>query len=149
MWLVVGLVLLLVSSRMLVWGAVFIAQSLGVSDLIIGLTIVAIGTSLPELASALAAVKKNEHDLILGNIVGSGIFNTLAVVGLAATIEPLAVDMEVLYRDWTLMTALTIGLLLMSFGLTGKSRTIGRPDGVLLLLVYVCYTSYLVSTVIR
>lgn len=136
MWLVVGLVLLLVSSRMLVWGAVFIAQSLGVSDLIIGLTIVAIGTSLPELASALAAVKKNEHDLILGNIVGSGIFNTLAVVGLAATIEPLAVDMEVLYRDWTLMTALTIGLLLMSFGLTGKSRTIGRPDGVLLLLVY-------------
>lgn len=149
MWLVVGLVLLLISSRMLVWGAVFIAQSLGVSDLIIGLTIVAIGTSLPELASALAAVKKNEHDLILGNIVGSGIFNTLAVVGLAATIEPLAVDMEVLYRDWALMTALTIGLLVMSFGFTGKSRTIGRPDGALLLLVYVCYAGYLATTVIR
>lgn len=149
MWLAVGLVLLLVSSRMLVWGAVFIAQSLGVSDLIIGLTIVAIGTSLPELASALAAVKKNEHDLILGNIVGSGIFNTLAVVGLAATIEPLAVDMEVLYRDWTLMTALTIGLLVMSFGFAGKARTIGRPAGVILLLVYVGYASYLASTVIR
>ncbi|PXX93858.1 calcium/sodium antiporter [Marinobacter vulgaris] len=148
-WLVVGLVLLLVSSRMLVWGAVFIAQSLGVSDLIIGLTIVAIGTSLPELASALAAVKKNEHDLILGNIVGSGIFNTLAVVGLAATIQPLAVDMEVLYRDWTLMTALTVGLLVMSFGLNGKSRTIGRPYGLILLLVYVGYASYLASTVIR
>lgn len=148
-WLVVGLALLLVSSRMLVWGAVFIAQSLGVSDLIIGLTIVAIGTSLPELASALAAVKKNEHDLILGNIVGSGIFNTLAVVGLAATIEPMAVEMEVLYRDWTLMTALTIGLLLMSFGVNGKSRTIGRPSGLLLLLVYVGYASYLVSTLVR
>ncbi|MFN2360540.1 MAG: calcium/sodium antiporter [Marinobacter sp.] len=148
MWLVIGLVLLLVSSRMLVWGAVFIAQSLGVSDLIIGLTIVAIGTSLPELASALAAVKKNEHDLILGNIVGSGIFNTLAVVGLAATIKPLTVDMEVLYRDWTLMTALTIGLLVMSFGFTGKSRTIGRPDGAFLLLVYVCYAGYLASTVL-
>ncbi|KPQ03055.1 calcium/sodium antiporter [Marinobacter sp. HL-58] len=148
-WLVIGLVLLLVSSRMLVWGAVFIAQSLGVSDLIIGLTIVAIGTSLPELASALAAVKKKEHDLILGNILGSGIFNTLAVVGLAATIEPLAVDKEVLYRDWTLMTALTIGLLVMSFGFTGKSRTIGRPDGVILLLVYVCYAGYLATTVIR
>ncbi|HEY9120982.1 MAG TPA: calcium/sodium antiporter [Marinobacter sp.] len=148
-WLVVGLVLLLVSSRMLVWGAVYIAQSLGVSDLVIGLTIVAIGTSLPELASALAAVKKNEHDLILGNIVGSGIFNTLAVVGLAATIEPLAVDMEVLYRDWTLMTALTIGLLVMSFGFTGKSRIITRPNGLILLLVYVGYASYLVSTVIR
>lgn len=149
MWLAVGLALLLVSSRMLVWGAVFIAQSLGVSDLIIGLTIVAIGTSLPELAAALAAVKKNEHDLILGNIVGSGIFNTLAVVGLAATIEPLTVDMEVLYRDWTLMTALTIGLLVMSFGFAGKARTIGRPAGVILLLVYVGYASYLASTVIR
>ncbi|WP_297790711.1 calcium/sodium antiporter [uncultured Marinobacter sp.] len=148
-WLLVGLVLLIVSSRMLVWGAVTIAQSLGVSDLIIGLTIVAIGTSLPELASALAAVKKNEHDLILGNIVGSGIFNTLAVVGLAAAIEPLTVDPEVLYRDWTLMAALTAGLLLMTLGLTGKNRLISRFDGALLLLVYVSYTGYLASTIIR
>lgn len=148
-WLVVGLVLLIVSSRMLVWGAVTIAQSLGVSDLIIGLTIVAIGTSLPELASALAAVKKNEHDLILGNIVGSGIFNTLAVVGLAAAIEPLTVAPEVLYRDWTLMAALTAGLLLMTVGLTGKHRLISRFDGALLLLVYISYTGYLASTIIR
>ncbi|EON93288.1 CaCA family Na+/Ca+ antiporter [Marinobacter lipolyticus SM19] len=147
-WLVVGLVLLIVSSRMLVWGAVTIAQALGVSDLIIGLTIVAIGTSLPELASALAAVKKNEHDLILGNIVGSGIFNTLAVVGLAATINPLTVDPEVLYRDWTLMAALTLGLLLMTVGLTGKRKLISRFDGALLLLVYVSYTGYLASTII-
>jgi len=148
MWLVIGLVLLLVSSRMLVWGAVFIAQSLGVSDLVIGLTIVAIGTSLPELASALAAVKKNEHDLILGNIIGSGIFNTLAVVGLAATIEPLSVEMEVLYRDWTLMTALTLGLMLMGFGLSGKPRIITRLDGVILSLVYVGYAGFLISTVL-
>ncbi|MGB1950095.1 MAG: calcium/sodium antiporter [Marinobacter sp.] len=147
-WLVVGLVLLIVSSRMLVWGAVTIAQSLGVSDLIIGLTIVAIGTSLPELASALAAVKKNEHDLILGNIVGSGIFNTLAVVGLAAAIEPLAVDPEVLYRDWTLMAALTLGLLLMALGLTGKRKLISRQNGALLVLVYVGYTGYLASTIV-
>lgn len=147
-WLVVGLVLLIVSSRMLVWGAVTIAQSLGVSDLIIGLTIVAIGTSLPELASALAAVKKNEHDLILGNIVGSGIFNTLAVVGLAATIQPLAVDPEVLYRDWTLMAALTLGLLLMAVGLTGKRKMVSRFDGGLLMLVYIGYTGYLASTII-
>lgn len=147
-WLVVGLVLLIVSSRMLVWGAVTIAQALGVSDLIIGLTIVAIGTSLPELASALAAVKKNEHDLILGNIVGSGIFNTLAVVGLAAAIEPLSVDPEVLYRDWTLMAALTFGLLLMAVGLTGKRKLVSRFDGALLLLVYVSYTGYLASTII-
>lgn len=147
MWLVIGLVLLLVSSRMLVWGAVFIAQSLGISDLIIGLTIVAIGTSLPELASALAAVKKNEHDLILGNIIGSGIFNTLAVVGLAATIHPLAVEPDVLYRDWTLMTALTLGLMLMGLGVTGKARIISRLDGVILSLVYVGYAAFLAFTV--
>ncbi len=145
-WLVVGLVLLIASSRILVWGAVTIAQSLGISDLIIGLTIVAIGTSLPELASALAAVKKNEHDLILGNILGSGIFNTLAVVGLAAVIEPLSVAPEVLYRDWTLMFGLTLALLVMGFGLTGWRKLISRVDGALLLLVYVGYTGYLFST---
>lgn len=145
-WLVVGLVLLIASSRILVWGAVTIAQSLGISDLIIGLTIVAIGTSLPELASALAAVKKNEHDLILGNILGSGIFNILAVVGLAAVIEPLSVAPEVLYRDWTLMFGLTLALLVMGFGLTGWRKLISRVDGALLLLVYVGYTGYLFST---
>ncbi|WP_417516228.1 calcium/sodium antiporter [Marinobacter sp.] len=148
MWLVVGLILLVVSSRLLVWGAVTIAQSLGVSDLVIGLTIVAIGTSLPELASALAAVRKNEHDLILGNILGSGIFNTLAVVGLAAVIQPLSVDPEVLYRDWSLMLALTVGLLIMGFGMTGWRKVISRFDGSLLLLVYVAYTGYLLSTVV-
>lgn len=147
-WLVIGLALLIASSRLLVWGAVTIAQGLGVSDLIIGLTIVAIGTSLPELASAIAAVRKNEHDLILGNIVGSGIFNTLAVVGLAAAIQPLSVAPEVLYRDWTLMLALTLGLLLMGFGLFGKRKLVSRGNGVLLLLVYLAYTGYLFSTVI-
>ncbi|WP_273425735.1 calcium/sodium antiporter [Marinobacter sp.] len=148
-WVVVGLILLVVSSRLLVWGAVTIAQTLGVSDLVIGLTIVAIGTSLPELASALAAIKKNEHDLILGNILGSGIFNTLAVVGLAAVIEPLQVDPEVLYRDWTLMLALTLGLLLMGYyGITGKRKRITRGEGSVLMLVYVAYTGYLLSTVV-
>lgn len=147
-WLVIGLILLIVSSRLLVWGAVTIAQSLGVSDLIIGLTIVAIGTSLPELASALAAVRKNEHDLILGNILGSGLFNTLAVVGLAAVIEPMSVAAEVLYRDWTLMLALAVALLVMGFGLTGWRKVISRFDGSILLLVYVAYTGYLLSTVV-
>lgn len=147
-WLVIGLILLVVSSRILVWGAVTIAQSLGISDLVIGLTIVAIGTSLPELAAALAAVKKNEHDLILGNILGSGIFNTLAVVGLAAVIEPLSVAPEVLYRDWALMLALTVGLLVMGFGITGWRKLVSRVDGVILLTVYVAYTGYLFSTVV-
>lgn len=148
LWLIIGLILLIVSSRLLVWGAVTIAQSLGVSDLVIGLTIVAIGTSLPELASALAAIRKNEHDLILGNILGSGIFNTLAVVGLAAVIEPMAVAPEVLYRDWALMLALTIGLLVMGLGIAGGRKVISRFDGSVLLLVYVAYTGYLFSTVV-
>src|SRR5690554_3718461 len=147
-WLAIGLIVLIASSRLLVWGAVDIAQSLGVSNLVIGLTIVAIGTSLPELASALAAVRKKEHDLILGNILGSGIFNTLAVVGLAATIHPLTIDPEVLYRDWSLMLAVTVGLLLMGLGLTGHRKLISRFDGVILLLVYVAYIGYLFSSVV-
>lgn len=148
-WLVVGLILLVASSRLLVWGAVTIAQSLGVSELIIGLTIVAVGTSLPELAAGLASVRKNEHDLVLGNIIGSGIFNTLAVVGLAATIQPLAVESVVLYRDWVLMAGLTLALFAMGFGLSGRKGRINRFEGGALVLVYLAYTGYLVSTVIR
>ena len=143
-WLVVGLILLVISSRMLVWGAVIIAQSLGVSDLIIGLTVVAIGTSLPELASSLAAIRKNEHDLALGNVIGSGLFNTLAVVGIAAGISPLATDPEVLTRDWIVMTGLTVALLVMGIGLKGRQGRINRIEGTLLLIVYALYTGYLV-----
>lgn len=148
-WLIVGLVLLVVSSRVLVWGAVYIAQSLGVSDLIIGLTVVAVGTSLPELASALVAVRKNEHDLALGNIIGSGMFNTLAVVGIAAGIMPMAVEPVVLYRDWMVMAALTVALLIMCIGLNGKQGRINRPEGAVLMLAYICYTGYLASTIIN
>ena len=89
-WLVTGLLLLIASSRALVWGAVEIARSFGVSDLLIGLTIVAVGTSLPELASSVVAARKNEHDIALGNIIGSNLFNTLAVVGMAGSISPMA-----------------------------------------------------------
>lgn len=145
-WLLVGLVLLIVSSRMLVWGSVFIARDLGVSDLIIGLTIVAIGTSLPELASSLAAIRKKEHDLALGNIIGSGLFNTLAVVGLAAVIAPLEVSSEVLTRDWVLMAALTLALLLMCIGWRGKPGRIGRLKGGALLIVFFGYIGLLTMT---
>ncbi|WP_394171458.1 calcium/sodium antiporter [Saccharospirillum alexandrii] len=147
-WLIVGLVLLVISSRLLVWGAVIIAQSFGVSDLIIGLTVVAIGTSLPELASSLVAIKKNEHELALGNVLGSGLFNTLAVVGIAAGIHPLAVDPEVLYRDWVVMAALTIVLLIMGIGLRGRQGRINRVEGGMLLLAYAGYTGYLISVVL-
>ncbi|WP_166263280.1 calcium/sodium antiporter [Marinobacter caseinilyticus] len=147
-WLLLGLVLLVVSSRILVWGAVFVAQSLGVSDLVIGLTIVAVGTSLPELASSIAAIKKGEHDLALGNILGSGIFNTLAVVGIAAAIHPLAVESVVLYRDWLLMTALTVALFAMGFGFSGRQGRINRLEGLILLGIYALYTGYLITTVL-
>ena len=142
-WLVVGLILLVASSRLLVWGAVFIAQSRGVSDLIIGLTIVAIGTSLPELASSIAAVKKNEHDIAFGNVLGSNLFNTLGVVGIAGAISPMAVEPGVLQRDWSLMMALTLALFVMGFGLWGRKGQITRSNGVGLLVVYVAYMAYL------
>ena len=148
-WLVVGLILLVVSSRALVWGAVFIAQSLGVSDLIIGLTIVAIGTSLPELASSIAAVRKNEHDIAFGNVIGSNLFNTLAVVGIAGAISPMAVEQDVLLRDWSLMTGLTLVLFVMGHGLWGRKGQVTRANGIGLLIVYVAYMAYLGSTVIK
>ncbi|MEP4546403.1 MAG: calcium/sodium antiporter [Saccharospirillum sp.] len=147
-WLAVGLIVLVISSRLLVWGAVIIAQSFGVSDLVIGLTVVAIGTSLPELASALAAIRKNEHELALGNVLGSGLFNTLAVVGIAAGIQPLAVDPEVLYRDWVVMALLTVVLLIMGIGLRGRQGRINRFEGSFLLLAYASYTGYLVSLIL-
>jgi len=148
MWLVIGLILLVASSRLLVWGAVSIAQGLGVSDLIIGLTVVAVGTSLPELASSIAAVRKREHDLALGNVLGSNLFNTLAVVGIAGAIHPMQVQPEVLYRDWMVMAALTIALFVLSYGFRGASR-LNRPEGGFLLACYIGYTAFLVMQVIR
>jgi cation:H+ antiporter len=145
-WLVVGLVLLVVSSRILVWGAVKIAQGFGVSDLIIGLTIVAIGTSLPELASSIIALRKGEHDLALGNVIGSNLFNTLAVVGIAGVIHPMSVGPEVFSRDILVMAVLTISLFVIGYGFRGPGR-INRFEGAVLLACYVGYTAYLASTV--
>ena len=144
-WLLVGLVLLVGASRLLVWGAVTIAQGFGISDLVIGLTIVAIGTSLPELASSLMAIKKKEHDLALGNVLGSNLFNTLAVVGIAAGIAPLDVDPAVLSRDWSLMMGLTLLLLVMCLGRKGQGR-INRVEGGLLLCVFIGYTGWLLAS---
>jgi len=146
--LVVGLVLLILSSRILVWGAVEIAHGFGVSDLIIGLTIVAVGTSLPELASSVIATRKGEHDIALGNVLGSNLFNTLAVVGIAGAIHPLAVGPEVFNRDMLMMGALTISLFVIGYGFRGLGR-INRIEGALLLACYVGYTAYLIITVLR
>lgn len=138
-----GLIILLASARMLIWGAVVTARFFGVSDLIIGLTIVAIGTSLPELASSLAAVRKQKHDIALGNVLGSNLFNTLAVVGLAGSIHPMRVPPEVLTRDVAVMTVLTLALFVFGFNY-GRGGRISRPAGALLLTAYTAYTGYLI-----
>ena len=147
MWLVIGLALLIGSSRLLVWGSVEVAHFFGISDLIIGLTIVAIGTSLPELASSLIAIRKGEHDIALGNVIGSNLFNTLAVVGIAAGIHPLAVDPIVLYRDWMVMAGLTLALFVFGYGVWARGR-INRVEGALLLLAFGVYTLVLIQSVI-
>lgn len=144
-WLVAGLVLLIISSRILVWGAVDLAMAFGVSDLIIGLTIVAVGTSLPELASSVIAARKGEHDLALGNILGSNLFNTLAVVGIAGMISPMPVADEVLVRDLPVMAGLTFALFVLGYGFRGPGR-INRLEGILLMACFIGYTAYLVTT---
>ncbi|HEY9031016.1 MAG TPA: calcium/sodium antiporter [Kangiella sp.] len=146
LWLIVGLLVLIASSRILVWGAVEIAQMFGVSDLIIGLTIIAVGTSLPELASSIIATRKGEHDIALGNIIGSNLFNTLAVVGIAGVIHPLTVDAEVLWRDAMFMGALTLSIFVIGYGFKGPGR-INRVEGSILLLAYCGYTTYLIQSV--
>ncbi|NOY87319.1 MAG: calcium/sodium antiporter [Deltaproteobacteria bacterium] len=144
--LVIGLTLLIASSRILVWGAVEIAHGFGVSDLIIGLTIVAVGTSLPELASSVIAARKGEHDIALGNVLGSNLFNTLAVVGIAGTIHPLAVGPEILGRDVLVMAVLTVALFVMGYGYRGPGR-INRLEGAALLACYIGYIAYLATSV--
>lgn len=144
-WLVLGLVLLIISSRILVWGAVEIARGFGVSDLIIGLTIVAVGTSLPELASSIIAARKGEHDIAVGNVIGSNLFNTLAVVGIAGTIHPLEVGQEVFYRDIAIMGTLTVWLFIIGYQSSGPGR-INRLEGTSLLLCFIGYTVYLIHS---
>ena len=148
--LVVGLGVLIGSSHFLVWGAVDFAKFCGVSDLVIGLTIVAAGTSLPELASAVASARRGEHEFVLGNIIGSNLFNTLAVVGLATAISPLvpgadgspAFSHYILTRDLPLMTALSLSI--MFFGINWKHPkwpgAIQRKEAIAWIAIFVAYT---------
>ena len=138
--LISGLVLLLLSSKMLVWGSVGVAHHFGVADLVIGLTIVAVGTSLPELAASVAAVRKGEHDLAVGNIVGSNLFNILAVLGIAGVVGPGSFDTVVLIRDFPLMIILAIALYLMARGFSNSGHgCIRRWAGGGLLVTFMSY----------
>jgi cation:H+ antiporter len=145
--LVVGLAFLIGSSRILVWGAVELAHRCGVSDLVIGLTVVAVGTSLPELATSLVAMRKKEHDLALGNVLGSNLFNTLAVTGVAGTIHPLTAAPEIFYRDIPVMAALTVSLFFIGYGFRRPGR-INRLEGAALLVCFAGYTVYLLFDVL-
>lgn len=147
MWLALGLLVLIGSSRLLVWGAVTIAQSLGVSDMIIGLTVLAVGTSLPELASCVAAARKGEHDIALGNVLGSNLFNTLAVVGIAGAIAPIPIEAASISRDLSVMVGLTLVLFVMGWGFRGRQGRINRWEAGVLLAAYLAYTGWLLTTI--
>ena len=144
-WLLlfVGLAFLVGSSHVLVWGCVDIARKMGVSELLIGLTIIAVGTSLPELASAVVSARKGEHEFVIGNIVGSNIFNTLAVVGLAGTISPFQnISPYLLSRDLPMMVFMSvlIGVFGFNYRKPREPKAIGRAVGVFWLLLFAAYT---------
>ena len=137
-WLIAGLILLTISSKILVWGAVNIATEFGVSELIIGLTIIAIGTSLPELAASITGALKNEHDIAIGNVVGSNLFNTLGVLAIPALISPGPLQQDILHRDLPIVLLLTISLFIMAYGFRSRGR-INRFEGSLLLGAFIAY----------
>ena len=137
-WLVVGILVLPISSQFLVEGAVNIARGLGVTDTVIGLTIVAFGTSLPELATAITSALRREDDLAIGNIIGSNMFNMLGVLGIAAVIRPVPASPLLLERDFPVMFLMTGLLFLMASDFRGPGR-IGRRSGLLLLTLFAAY----------
>lgn len=145
--LVFGLLVLLASSRLLVWSATEIAMALGISELIIGLTVVALGTSLPELAASIASVRKQQHDMAVGNVIGSNVFNILGVVGIAGLIHPSAVAADALGRDALVMVLLSGALAVLCYRAVGRGA-IQRWHGALLVAAYVGYNASLAMSVL-
>lgn len=148
LWFAIGLVLLVASSRGLVWGSVNIAKAAGISDLVIGLTIVAIGTSLPELAASIMSALKKEHDIAIGNIIGSNMFNMLVVFGIPGLMSPHVINGNILNRDFPFMIGLSIALFLMAYGFKKKEGRINRFEGGFLLSGYISYMVVLYYTAI-
>ncbi|MEM6960371.1 MAG: calcium/sodium antiporter [Myxococcota bacterium] len=142
-WFSAGLIMLLVGSRLLVDGAVTVAQTIGVSDVVIGLSVVALGTSLPELAASVVAAYRNEHDIALGNVIGSNMFNTLGVLGLPGMIVPTEVAPICLYRDFSFMVGVAVLVLLLSYT-SKRPYRLSRLSGAILLT---CYAGYLCALV--
>ncbi len=142
-WVILGLIILVGSSKLLVWGATNIAVALGVSELIIGLTIVALGTSLPELAASISSLKKGVPDLAVGNVIGSNLFNSLAVIGIPAMLTEFDIDERVIERDLPVVAAITLLLYGLSRFPLSVPHYLTRLKGFLLLTVFVIYQLYL------
>lgn len=142
-WSLVGLTVLVGSSKILVWGATDIAQALGVSELIIGLTVIALGTSLPELAASIVSLKKGVPDMAIGNIIGSNLFNSLAVIGLPALVTDFSINTHAVTRDLPVVVGLTILLFCFSFFPTSPNQSLSRLKGLCLLCCFVIYQLYL------
>ncbi|MEZ8656042.1 calcium/sodium antiporter [Vibrio splendidus] len=140
MWVVVGLIILPLAANMLVDNAVVIAKFFGMSDLVIGLTIIAVGTSLPELAASLAGVMKGEDDMAVGNIIGSNVFNILAVMGIPGILNPSVLSEFAMGRDFWVMLGVSLLLVVMALG---KSRSVNRIEGGVLIVTFVAYQAYL------
>ncbi|NIY92436.1 calcium/sodium antiporter [Vibrio diazotrophicus] len=140
MWIAIGLILLPVSAGLLVDNAVIIAKYFGMSDLVIGLTIIAVGTSLPELAASVAGVLKGEDDMAVGNIVGSNVFNILAVMGIPGILNPSVLSEHAMGRDFWVMLGVSLLLVVMALG---KSRSINRIEGAILCITFLAYQTYL------
>jgi cation:H+ antiporter len=142
-WLLTGLFLLLFGSSLLVDSAVFIAEYFDISEMIIGLTIVAVGTSLPELAASVASALKGKPDMALGNLIGSNMFNALAVLAMPGLLAPSNFGPQVLFRDVTFMIVLSISAYLLSLGWGRDTSRLGRLDGIILLLGFIGYQTLL------
>jgi cation:H+ antiporter len=142
LWVIVGLVLLQISSKLLVTGATEIATWFGVSPFLIGVTIVAVGTSLPELAASITGVLKGEHELAIGNVIGSNIFNLLAVLGVPALITYVPIEQQILAIDYAFMFGLTIAVCFMAWGYNNKPGEITRFEGSVLLILFIAYQAY-------
>ncbi len=143
-WLVVGIATLLIGAELMVDGAIDIAKALGVSEIVIGVTLVALATSLPELAVSAVAAFRGEYGLAIGNIVGSNIFNLLAVIGVAATIHPAVLPPSVLSLHIFVMVAFTLVLFAMTYEYEGRGQ-ITRVEGFALIAAYLSYQGYVVA----
>jgi cation:H+ antiporter len=139
--LFISLVILLTSARLIVWGGTTLAIEFGVTDLIIGLTVVALGTSLPELAVSISSALKKQHEMVVGNIIGSNLFNTVGVLAIPGLILPFEIPNEVMSRDYPFMLVLTVLLFITSYKFK-KEGTINRFEGVIMIAA-LCFYLYL------